>query len=491
MTAREIVGRKLGVEGGEIEEFNMTTGSMYQAMAQGIPTVDMMEAAQVTFGPDIDMKGDRAEAGDRMHQSYLHNINYLKRRERTNCLLFIQRGWSLMTTRARIRKGTSAMCRMCGDKKETYRHLMGGCRVVEAIKKGWEEGWRETEQEPVKLKEWAWGLGERDLGINEARRVAKCLGWVREALAIKVWDEEKAAKWGMKVVRGEYEARMKDEARKKAAKGKKGKKEVPPPEGEETYVYYDGSGREDTQMAGSGEALFEKGREVGAVAGTCPYGTNNVGEFKGALLGLRLAARRGIEELAVIGDCKILTGLMRDGKACKNGRLELVRIQIRKATKKLRRATFYHVTREFNKRADAIAYAASISVEAGVKAAGYEEWDPRGADLEAKGFRGIHAQAWKTMRRQWGDRFIFPLPEGFRAPVTGGEKVNCSWKFFPRCDPETQGRRMRNPLIAWRVDRGMVVVERLKEGRVEQVDKGSMGLKEMLKKVGGGGAFGG
>ena len=65
-------------------------------------------------------------------------------------------------------------------------------------------------------------------------------------------------------------------------------------------VFYDGSGYTNSHLGGAGYTIFRDGKEILAGAETIPFGTNNVGEFKGYLLGLKSA--RGLW----VGTCSLV-----------------------------------------------------------------------------------------------------------------------------------------------------------------------------------------
>ena len=48
-------------------------------------------------------------------------------------------------------------------------------------------------------------------------------------------------------------------------------------------VFYDGSGHTDSHLGGAGYAIFRDEKEILAGVETIPFGTNNVGKFKGCL----------------------------------------------------------------------------------------------------------------------------------------------------------------------------------------------------------------
>ena len=54
-------------------------------------------------------------------------------------------------------------------------------------------------------------------------------------------------------------------------------------------VFYHGSSHTDPHLGGAGYAIFRNGKEILVGVETIPFGTNNIGEFKGCLLRLKSA----------------------------------------------------------------------------------------------------------------------------------------------------------------------------------------------------------
>ena len=171
----------------------------------------------------------------------------------------------------------------------------------------------------------------------------------------------------------------KKESTKKKKEGKKGERKKGPssvrPEWRGTQVYYDRSGRPDPPVGGAGFAVFKDGKEITAGFETIPFGTNNEGECKGALIGLREATKMS-KEVEVIGDCMILTNAASKGLTVKDVLLDDVLSEIKEQALSSTKIEFTHVFREHNKRADAIATTASISEQDGRMAAICLEWNP-------------------------------------------------------------------------------------------------------------------
>ena len=112
-----------------------------------------------------------------------------------------------------------------------------------------------------------------------------------------------------------------------------------------------------------------------AGAETISFGTNNIGEFKGCLLGLKRARGLG-SYIQIVGDCIILTKVAPKNHSISNHELNLLLIEIRATAVRFEEAEFVHVFCELNKHADAIATAASWSVIDGVAAVNDLKWNP-------------------------------------------------------------------------------------------------------------------
>ena len=140
-------------------------------------------------------------------------------------------------------------------------------------------------------------------------------------------------------------------------------------------VFYDGSGPTNPHLGGAGYAIFRNGKEILAGAETIPFSINNVGEFKGCLLGLKNARSLG-SHIQIVGDCMILTKAAPKNCNISNYKLNLLLIEIKATAARFEDAEFIHVFHELNKHVDAIATAASWSVMDGMAAVNDSKWDP-------------------------------------------------------------------------------------------------------------------
>ena len=123
-------------------------------------------------------------------------------------------------------------------------------------------------------------------------------------------------------------------------------------------VFYNGSSCTDPHLGDAGYAIFRDGKEILAGAETIPFGTNNVGEFKGCLLELKSVRGLG-SHIQIVCNCMILTKAASKNHNISNYELNLLLIEIRATAVKFEDVEFIHVFCKLNKCTDAIATAAS------------------------------------------------------------------------------------------------------------------------------------
>lgn len=124
-----------------------------------------------------------------------------------------------------------------------------------------------------------------------------------------------------------------------------------------TTLRFDGGSRTGSKRSGCGAVLYdEKGNELAFACKRLEYGTNNVAEYEGLILGLELALDKGIDHICIEGDSMLVIQQM-------NGKWKInyphLRALHQKATELYRRIPhgegFVHIYRDKNERADALA----------------------------------------------------------------------------------------------------------------------------------------
>lgn len=125
----------------------------------------------------------------------------------------------------------------------------------------------------------------------------------------------------------------------------------------EAILRFDGGSRTGSKRSGCGAALYDKnGREIASTFKRLEYGTNNVAEYQGLILGLELALEKGVDTLSIEGDSMLVIQQM-----CGKWKINYPHLRAlnQKATELYRRIPngngFTHIYRDKNERADALA----------------------------------------------------------------------------------------------------------------------------------------
>lgn len=117
-------------------------------------------------------------------------------------------------------------------------------------------------------------------------------------------------------------------------------------------LYFDGCSKGNPGKAGAGFVLYCGELEIATGSKYLGKQTNNVAEYSGLILGLQKAVEMGIEELNVYGDSMLVIKQM-SGKFKVNS--PSIKPYYEKAKEIKINATFAHIYREKNAKADELA----------------------------------------------------------------------------------------------------------------------------------------
>lgn len=99
----------------------------------------------------------------------------------------------------------------------------------------------------------------------------------------------------------------------------------------------------------------DEGQVIGELAEALGHKTNNEAEYLGLIAGLGLARDKGVTELDVFMDSKLVICQMRGEWKIKSDTLRQLAVQARKLARDFEKVTFNHVRREHNSGADRLA----------------------------------------------------------------------------------------------------------------------------------------
>jgi ribonuclease H / adenosylcobalamin/alpha-ribazole phosphatase len=121
-------------------------------------------------------------------------------------------------------------------------------------------------------------------------------------------------------------------------------------------LHTDGGARGNPGPAGIGVVLTgDSGQVIGELAEALGVKTNNEAEYLGLIAGLGLAKDKGVTQLDVFMDSKLVVCQMRGEWKIKSDTLRQLAVQARKLARDFEKVTFNHVRREHNSGADRLA----------------------------------------------------------------------------------------------------------------------------------------
>jgi ribonuclease HI len=120
-------------------------------------------------------------------------------------------------------------------------------------------------------------------------------------------------------------------------------------------LQFDGLAEPNPGEASSGAIIYSRDREPIYETGEyIEFATNNIAEYMGLIIGLRLALEKGISKLLVEGDSKLVICQTQGEWKVKNENLKKYNKEARDLVSKFEFIAIRHVRREFNKEADRI-----------------------------------------------------------------------------------------------------------------------------------------
>ena len=127
-------------------------------------------------------------------------------------------------------------------------------------------------------------------------------------------------------------------------------------------MFFDGASKGNPGRVGGGEVIINPGGKVEIeYYWNIGYNSNNMAEAYGLWQGLKQVQKKGVEEVMVIGDSRLIIQALNGGRRGKNERTERIINRIRSMAKRFKKIEFFHVLRELNGLAD-IAANKSIDV---------------------------------------------------------------------------------------------------------------------------------
>ena len=120
-------------------------------------------------------------------------------------------------------------------------------------------------------------------------------------------------------------------------------------------LYFDGCCKGNPGQGGSGAVIYDKSKIIWSDSLLLGDTTNNRAEYNGLILGLTEAKKRGIKDLIVKGDSKLVIEQMSGKYKVRSKHLELLYNSAKNIISEFNTVTFIHIKRTENKYADKMA----------------------------------------------------------------------------------------------------------------------------------------
>ena len=118
-------------------------------------------------------------------------------------------------------------------------------------------------------------------------------------------------------------------------------------------MFFDGASKGNPGRAGGGGVVIDPDGKVEIeYYWNIGYDSNNMVEAYGLWQGLKQLKKKGVDEVMVFGDSKLIIHALNGGSQGKNERIARLINRIRSKAKMFRRLIFFHILRELNAMAD-------------------------------------------------------------------------------------------------------------------------------------------
>jgi ribonuclease HI len=123
----------------------------------------------------------------------------------------------------------------------------------------------------------------------------------------------------------------------------------------ELTIYTDGASRNNPGEAGAGVYIARDGRPLERLARYLGTTTNNVAEYRAAILGLEHAVRLGATSVRLLADSELLVKQINGQYKVKNEGLKPLHARVKELIARIGSVEVQYIPRAQNKEADALA----------------------------------------------------------------------------------------------------------------------------------------
>ncbi len=123
----------------------------------------------------------------------------------------------------------------------------------------------------------------------------------------------------------------------------------------ELIIYTDGASRNNPGEAGAGVFILQDGKPIAKIARYLGTTTNNIAEYRAAIIALEHAVKLGASSVKLNADSELLVKQLNGQYKVKNEGLKPLHQKVKELIAKIGSVGVQYIPREMNKEADALA----------------------------------------------------------------------------------------------------------------------------------------
>lgn len=123
----------------------------------------------------------------------------------------------------------------------------------------------------------------------------------------------------------------------------------------ELTIYTDGASRNNPGKAGAGVVIMHNGEKLEAIARYLGVTTNNIAEYKAAIIGLERAVALGAHGVRLLSDSELMVRQIKGQYKVKNEGLKPLYKKVKELIEKIGSVEVEYIPRERNREADNLA----------------------------------------------------------------------------------------------------------------------------------------
>jgi ribonuclease HI len=125
--------------------------------------------------------------------------------------------------------------------------------------------------------------------------------------------------------------------------------------GMELTIFTDGASRNNPGEAGAGIFILQDGKPAEKISRYLGTTTNNIAEYRAAIIGLEHAVKQGAASVKLNADSELMVKQLNGQYKVKNEGLRPLYLKVKELIAKIGRVEVKYIPREQNKEADALA----------------------------------------------------------------------------------------------------------------------------------------